>query len=104
MVIRRHDQPVSAMLPPSQQYFLYQNLQLQLESARLALLRQENILFNSSLETAIEWLDSFFDANDAATQNMLQTLQGIQTTNLNPAYPDISGSLSLLLQLKAGQS
>ena len=104
MVIRRHDQPVSAMLPPSQQYFLYQNLQLQLESARLALLRQENILFNSSLETAIEWLDSFFDVNDAATQNMLQTLQGIQATNLNPAYPDISGSLGLLLQLKAGQS
>ena len=104
MVIRRHDQPVSAMLPPSQQYFLYQNLQLQLESARLALLRQENILFKSSLETASEWLQSFFDPNDAATQNMQQTLQGIQATDLDPKLPDISGSLSLLLQLKAGNS
>ena len=104
MVIRRHDQPVSAMLPPSQQYFLYQNLQLQLESARLALLRQENILFKSSLETASEWLQSFFDPNDAATQNMQQTLQGIQATDLDPKLPDISGSLSLLLQFKAGNS
>lgn len=104
MVIRRHDQPVSAMLPPSQQYFLYQNLQLQLESARLALLRQENILFRSSLETANEWLESFFDPKDAATQNMQQTLQAIQATNLNPVLPDITGSLGMLLQLKAGTS
>lgn len=104
MVIRRHDQPVSAMLPPSQQYFLYQNLQLQVESARIALLRQENILFRSSLETANEWLGSFFDPKDAATQSMQQTLQEIQATNLNPVLPDISGSLGLLMQLKAGNS
>ena len=52
------------MLPPSQQYFLYQNLQLQLETARLALLRQETIIFHSSLETAVEWINNFFDTEE----------------------------------------
>ena len=100
MVIRKHDQPVSAMLPPSQQYFLYQNLRLQLESARLALLRQENILFKSSLDTAIEWLNSFFDGEDNATSQMLATLTQLKNTELDPALPNISASLNLLTQYR----
>lgn len=100
MVIRKHDQPVSAMLPPSQQYFIYQNLQLQLESARLALLRQESILFKSSLDTATEWLTSFFDQEDTATSNMLTTLNRLKQTELNPAMPNISASLNLLNQYR----
>ena len=98
MVIRKHDQPVSAMLPPTQQYFLYQNLRLQLESARLALLRQESILFKSSLDTAIEWLTSFFDEQDNATRQMLETLNQLKSTELNPAMPNISTSLTMLSQ------
>lgn len=98
VVIRKNDQPVSAMLPPSQQYFLYQNMRLQLESARLALLRQESILFNSSLDTAIEWLTSFFDENDEVTANMLATLNELKQTELKPAMPNIATSLNLLGQ------
>lgn len=100
MVIRKHDQPVSAMMPPTQQYFLYQNLQLQFESARLALLRQEGILFNSSLDTAIDWLKSFFEDNDTTTQSMLATLNELKQLNIRPALPDISGSLMMLTQYR----
>jgi uroporphyrin-3 C-methyltransferase len=96
VVVRKHEQPVSAMLPPSQQYFLYQNLQLQLETARLALLRQETIIFRSSLETAIEWINSFFDNQEATASNMLNNLQALRSTELSPVIPDISGSLEQL--------
>lgn len=96
MVVRRHDQPVSAMLPPTQSYFLYENMRMQLEGARLALLRQESILFKSSLDTAIDWLNSFFNKEDRATQNMLATLNELKATDLKPAMPDISGSLNML--------
>lgn len=100
MVIRKHDQPVSAMMPPTQQYFLYQNLQLQLESARLALLRQEGILYNSSLDTAIDWLSSFFEASDSTTQSMLATLNELKQVDIKPALPNISGSLMMLTQYR----
>jgi len=100
MVIRKHDQPVSAMMPPTQQYFLYQNLQLQFESARLALLRQEGILYNSSLDTAIDWLKSFFEENDTTTQSMLATLNELKQVNIKPALPDISGSLMMLTRYR----
>ena len=100
MVIRKHDQPISAMMPPTQQYFLYQNLQLQLESARLALLRQEGILYNSSLDTAIDWLSSFFEVSDSTTQSMLATLKELKQVDIKPALPNISGSLMLLTQYR----
>ena len=96
VVVRKHEQPVSAMLPPSQQYFLYQNLQLQLETARLALLRQETIIFKSSIDTAVEWINSFFDINEATASNMLNNLQTLKTTELSPAIPNISASLEQL--------
>lgn len=98
MVIRHHNQPVSAMLPPAQQYFLYQNMQLQLESARLALLRGEDILYHSSLETASEWLGKFFDPKDSNTANLEQSIQQLNVHKLDRDMPDISASLNLLLQ------
>jgi uroporphyrin-3 C-methyltransferase len=100
IVVRKHEQPVSAMLPPSQQYFIYQNLQLQFETARLALLRQENIIFRSSLDTAIEWINSFFDIEQAAAKNMLENLQTLKSTELSPAIPDITSSLEQLTQYR----
>ncbi len=100
VVVRKHEQPVSAMLPPSQQYFLYQNLQLQLQTARLALLRKESIIFHSSLDTAIEWINSFFDSQEATAGNMLTNLQSLKAIELSPALPDISKSLQQLSQYR----
>lgn len=100
VVIRKHDKPVSAMLPPSQQFFLFQNLQLQLESARLALLRQESILFKSSIDTARQWLESFFDGGDTHTANMLTTLSELEQLSFSNEMPDISASLNLLTRYR----
>lgn len=103
VVIRKHDQPLNAMLPPEQQYFLFQNLQLQLESARLALIRQETIIFNNSLDNAAEWIKSFFDTDHQATQAMLNELSALKRDNLSPSLPDISGALSLLTRYRGSQ-
>lgn len=104
LVIRRHDQPVSAMLPPSQQFFLYQNLQLQIETARLALLRNEQLLFQSSLETALDWLERFFESQSPAVQHMRESLQSLQSTRLDYQLPDISQSLRLLQRYRENRS
>lgn len=103
MVIRHHDKPVNAMLPPEQQYFVYQNLELQLESARLALLRGDQALYTASLQTVDQWLKEFFNIESNATKALLGQISELQAIVLNPDLPDISKSLIALRgRLKSG--
>lgn len=96
MVIRHRDKPVSAMLPPEQQFFVYQNLQLQLEAARLALLKGDQQLYGSSLEQAATWIGEFFDIDATATQAAQQEISALQSVDVDPRLPDISRSLVAL--------
>ena len=96
MVIRHHGRPVQAMLPPEQQYFVYQNLRLQLEAARTALLQRDQTLYDTSLETARQWLDEFFDPDDGDTRSMKQAIDGLRKVQVRPPLPDISRSLVAL--------
>jgi len=96
MVIRHHGQPVSAMLPPDQQYFVYQNLRLQLEAARTALLQRDQALYDASLATARQWLGEFFDPDDGATRAMQQAIEKLGGVQVRPELPDISRSLMAL--------
>lgn len=96
--IRRHDEPVRPMLPPQREYFLRQNLRLQLEAARLALLRQDGPLFRDSLATARDWLGAYFDRQQPSVQKAIASLDELGGHTIRPALPDISASLGLLRQ------
>ena len=85
-----------ALLLPEEKYFLYQNLRLQLESARSAVLQRDTATFHASVEIVIEWLREYFDETDAGIQNIIQSLQGMLTLELDPDLPDISSSLETL--------
>ncbi|NOX92972.1 MAG: hypothetical protein GXP18_11140 [Gammaproteobacteria bacterium] len=91
--VRRHQQPVEPLLPPQQAWFLYQNLQLKLEQARLAVLKQNTAVFAQSLEEVSQWLSSYFEGESAAVSNMQETVKNLRTIELQPVVPDVSGSL-----------
>ncbi|MES9960931.1 MAG: uroporphyrinogen-III C-methyltransferase [Sedimenticola sp.] len=93
MVIRHHGKPVSAMLPPEQQFFVYQNLRLQLEAARMSMLRGDRILYIASLETAEQWLGDLFDTESQVARAMLGEIEQLKGIDISPALPDISASL-----------
>lgn len=95
VIVRRHDAPVTAMMPPEHRYFIYQNLRMQLEAARFAILRADAELYKSSLTTVQEWLNEFV-VKDPAAQAMAEELNGLVDVNIRPELPDISGSLRLL--------
>lgn len=98
VVVRRNEAPVGPMLAPEHQFFLNENLRLQLRSARLAALQGEAANYRASLNTATAWLDEHFSADAprvAAARAELERLAGI---DVRPALPDISGSLRLLRQ------
>lgn len=105
--IRRHDQPVAALIAPEQKQILYQNLALILETCRLALLQRNTPLFRDNLQRARDWLQRQFDTRQEATTGFLNLLAELALIDLKPEPPDISASVqafqarSLLL---AGQA
>jgi uroporphyrin-3 C-methyltransferase len=96
VLISRRGEETLATLMPEQQYFLYQNLRLQLESARYAVLRRDTENLRVSIEIISNWLNSYFDSSDSSVANILDSLSQMEMLELNPALPDISESLVTL--------
>ena len=96
MVVRHRERPVTAMIAPDQQQFIYQNLRLQFEAARLAMLRGDAPLYRASMETARRWLADFFDPAQPAYAAVVAELDELAQVDVAPRLPDITGSLRLL--------
>lgn len=99
--VRRRDQPIAPLLPPDQEFFLYQNLQLKLETARLALLQRDTAAYQSALKLASAWIQAFFAPEHPSVQAVLQELQELERQELNWPLPDLSKTLEQLRELAA---
>lgn len=99
--VRRADETLKPLIAPEAQYFLRANLALQLQAARLAMLRGEETIFQQSLEDAAAWLTEYYDAGSTPVQSALQTITDIRGSVFSVAVPDISESLRLLRQFNA---
>lgn len=96
VVIHQHDRAVEPLLSPEQGHYLRQNLQLLLEQAQLALLRQQQNIYETSLNRSIELISRYFDSDNSATQALSQALEQLKSLQVAPQMPDISGSLDKL--------
>lgn len=94
------DQTAIPLLTPDAVYFLRTNLALQLQAARLALLRGEQAVFQQSLDDAAAWIGLYFDTESAQVDSALQTIAEIRDGQFAVTPPDISESLRLLRQYK----
>ena len=93
----------SAVLLPKEAYFLRQNLRLQLEAARLALLLKDGQQFQASLRACRDWLREHFDLGDPAARAALAMLNAAAATDLERAVPSVSRSLQALESYLAGR-
>ena len=92
------DETAMPLLTPDAEYFLRTNLTLQLQVARLALLRGEQAVFEESLADADDWLRAYFDTDSAQVRGARATIEEIRGSMIVVTPPDISGSLQLLRQ------
>ena len=99
VTIRHRDETVVPLLPPAQQYFLYQNLRLELEAARLSVLRRDARAFHASLGTARSWIKRYFDVQAAPTTALLEALDALEQTDIAPPLPELSSLQALLHDL-----
>lgn len=103
VVIRDHEKPVKPLLSPDQRFFLMENLRLQIEQARLALLSGQQTIYKERLDTAIQWIGQYFDKDSSVTKSTLQTLQQLSAVEIAPELPDISHTYVALQRYRAGK-
>jgi uroporphyrin-3 C-methyltransferase len=90
------DEAKLALVSPDAEYFLRNNIALQLQSARLALLRGEQAIFEQTLDDTSALLDTYFDKSSPQVESALLTIAEIRADVFTTSAPDISESLRLL--------
>jgi len=98
--IERIDRPELPLLTPEQTFFLRENIKLHLLTARIALLRHDEITYKIDLEAAQSAIKLHFDGRDTLTQNTLDEIKGLTNNHISTELPDIEQSLRLLNQYK----
>jgi uroporphyrin-3 C-methyltransferase len=97
--IRRADDPISPLLSDAQKNVLIRSLDLELQLARLAIMRGDAGMFRRSIDAATERVADQFDPMSAEVQSALGSLRELSEVRLPEELPDISGSLTMLLSV-----
>ena len=93
--ITDHSQePIPILVPEINQY-ARQNLVLMLEKSQLALLREQQEIYEGSLEQANNWIAQYFPHSEEA-KLFTEQLGQLKEKNIKVDLPDITGSLELL--------
>jgi len=104
VVIRDHDAPVQPMLAPKERFFLIENVRLQLEQARLAMLAGQADVFKERINTAIDWIEKHFDNDANITSTTLNSLRTLANEEIAPELPDIAFTYQALLKYRRGRN
>jgi uroporphyrin-3 C-methyltransferase len=99
--VRRVDDPLSPLLSEAEQGVLIRSLDLELQLARLAIMRGDAGMFRRSVEAASGRLREHFDLASADVQAAVDSLAELSAVRLPEELPDISGSLDALLRISA---
>jgi len=90
---RRDGVAITPLLPPKEEYYLRQNLIMKFEMAQLALLRNDQPVYHTSLSEAKLWIVKHFVETDPRTIALVTALDQLMEVEVDRSLPNISGSL-----------
>lgn len=90
VTVRQGGEAVVPLIPPEQQYFLYQNLRLELGAAQASLLQRDTYNLHASLSEARGWLKRYFDVRSAKTKALLAELDVLEKIDIAPTLPELA--------------
>jgi len=93
--ITHEEQSVEPILSPEYHFYIKQNARLMVERAQLALMREEQSIFQGSLEQAEFWLNKFY-RHSLEKEHLASELAALQELVITQDLPDISASQELL--------
>ncbi len=97
--IERSDASASPALTGRERALIRGQFVLELEMARLGLLREQPQVFRASLAAAGDLLTRHFDETEPAVRSAASLIDEMLQLQIDPGRPDIGGSLSLLREL-----
>jgi uroporphyrin-3 C-methyltransferase len=98
--VRRTDAPSPTLLTEESAELLLRSLELELQMARIALLRSEPTLYRTSLAAARRNVEQYFDGDAPAVTAALATLDELERAPLPDSRPDVSAPLTALIKLR----
>ena len=101
LVVVRQITPEPPLLPPTQAYFLRENLRLRLLNARLSLLMRDEAGYREDLRVAQAWVRRYFDTRPKQTADALAQLKALSSASLCFEMPGISESLEAVRGFKS---
>jgi len=101
VVLRKVESPAPPLLPPSQSYFLRENLRLRLLNARLSLLMRDQAGYRGDVRAAQAWVKRYFDVHSKRAEDVLAQLEQLSSIPLDFEVPSISESLEAVRNFKA---
>ncbi|WP_459865589.1 uroporphyrinogen-III C-methyltransferase [Endothiovibrio diazotrophicus] len=100
VVVRRDGDPPRPLIAPAERYFLTENLRLTLETARLALYREDPAGFRDALARARRWIVAHFDGAAPSTRITLRELARLEQAPLQRPLPDLGETLEALTTVR----
>jgi uncharacterized protein HemX len=101
--VERGDGSLYRVLAVEEQVLVRRRLELELEMARLGLLQGQAEVFQVSLNAARALLIREFERSNPAVESATMLIEELLRLEVDPARPDISGSLNLLRSLPDGE-
>lgn len=95
VTIRHTEHPIKEILTPEQAQFIREQLRVKLEMVKIALVQQNEQLYQSSLADAKKWIEQNF-AKNTETSNFIAELDKFSAIKIRSHFPDISLSLKML--------
>ena len=100
VTVRRRVPEDQSLLSLDDKDYLRQGLWLQLESARLALMRNDTSVYSGSLGRVNDTVEQFFQNGSSEVQAFLLEVAALKQINIAPEMPDISAPWTQLRQLR----
>ena len=100
VTVRRRVPEDQSLLSLDDKDYLRQGLWLQLESARLALMRNDSDVYVGSLDRVYMTVEQFFQNGSSQVQTLLMGVEELRQTDIAPEMPDISSPWTKLRQLR----
>jgi uncharacterized protein HemX/uroporphyrinogen-III synthase len=101
VVVRQVGNAEPPLLPPSQAYFVRENLRLRLLNARLSLLARDEAGYREDLRTAQRWIQRYFDPRSKRTAEALNQLKQLASSTVSFEMPSITESLEAVRGYKS---
>jgi len=104
VTVRRSTEEENRRISLQDEDYVRQQLWLQMEVARLALMRRDQAAFRSELGQAQALLLEWFDPDSREVQSVGARLEELLALNVTVAWPDISAPWTMLKQIRAVQA